>query len=265
MLMPAYYSVVQYVPDPVTDERINVGVIVFGDGHVASRFVDNWQRVRTFGGENIGFLRKFANEADQMTEAEIRKIAREWYHSVRLTEPAGSLLGRDDLLNDISSRYLRDWSPAQRTYRTRRQAVVLATNAVTVAVERACGEQAKGLIRNDYRLRGRTGKHPFDVTAVNGEPYFAARALSFEGSTESTSLLHAIESTNYALEDVRDNGLPLAVVTLPPRHLVLDTYQEAVESFRDKGADVVEEGDIKDWAGTMAKLVRDRRVGQSPG
>ena len=31
--MSSYYSVVRYVPDPVADERINVGVVVFGSDY----------------------------------------------------------------------------------------------------------------------------------------------------------------------------------------------------------------------------------------
>src|SRR5579885_3191655 len=40
--MASFYTVVQYVPDPVADERINAGVIVFSRDRVAARFVKNW-------------------------------------------------------------------------------------------------------------------------------------------------------------------------------------------------------------------------------
>ncbi|HQU44959.1 MAG TPA: DUF3037 domain-containing protein [Pirellulales bacterium] len=38
--MASFYSVVQYVPDAVRDERINIGVLTFGDGRVRHLFVD---------------------------------------------------------------------------------------------------------------------------------------------------------------------------------------------------------------------------------
>jgi hypothetical protein len=45
--MPARYSVIQYLPDPATDERINFGVLAFGDGdHLYARFVRNWSFLR---------------------------------------------------------------------------------------------------------------------------------------------------------------------------------------------------------------------------
>ena len=44
--MTSYYSVVQYVPNPMSGERVNVGVIAF-DGHaVRTRFLRNWTRAR---------------------------------------------------------------------------------------------------------------------------------------------------------------------------------------------------------------------------
>jgi hypothetical protein len=36
--MVCYYTIVQYYPDPIADERINIGVMVFGDDQVRSRF-----------------------------------------------------------------------------------------------------------------------------------------------------------------------------------------------------------------------------------
>jgi Protein of unknown function (DUF3037) len=65
--MPGYYSVVQYLPDPVTDERVNIGVITYGDGGIRCRFLRTWTRVRMFGGEDVSFLREFAAGVTQAT------------------------------------------------------------------------------------------------------------------------------------------------------------------------------------------------------
>jgi hypothetical protein len=90
--MAAFYTVVPYVPDPVRDERLNIGVLVFGDGQVRSRFVDNWHRVRNFGEERIDFLRSFARSADRLTEEEVRRVARTWHSSIRPGEGFPTLL-----------------------------------------------------------------------------------------------------------------------------------------------------------------------------
>ncbi len=55
--MASFYTVVQYVPDPVTDERVNIGVIVAAEDTVQSRFLSNWRRVKQFGGTLESWLR----------------------------------------------------------------------------------------------------------------------------------------------------------------------------------------------------------------
>src|SRR5215210_4704143 len=109
--MPVYYTVVQYLPDPVTDERINVGVIVFGDGQVRSHFLHDWRRVRQFGAEDIGFLLDFADRVKQatgsqlpltddypsqpITEELLANIAGTWINSIQLTPARASLVARE--------------------------------------------------------------------------------------------------------------------------------------------------------------------------
>ena len=43
-------SIIQYVPDAVTNERINIGVLVLHEGRVKSLFLHNWNRVKQFAG-----------------------------------------------------------------------------------------------------------------------------------------------------------------------------------------------------------------------
>jgi hypothetical protein len=254
--MPAFYSVIQYVPDPVRDERLNVGVIVFGDGRVRSRFLDTWHRARTFGEENIEFLRSFARHADRLTEDKVREIAGSWHSSIQITTPAGSLLTAEDLLVDTASRYLRD-SPSQaREYRTRQQAVSITRAAVRNAVTDQLGVKAARLVKNNLPIAGPRGEHEFDVGGRNGRFYFAARALSFEGARRS-DLLRQIESTEFAIKDVRrdEEDLPLAVVVLPPQTDDDDLFQRATENFKQLRADVVEERNLPQWAEDMASLL----------
>ena len=60
--MAAFYSVIQFVPDPVADERINAGVVVFDGEKVRAHFIDNWGRLQRFGNKDVGFLKQFARE-----------------------------------------------------------------------------------------------------------------------------------------------------------------------------------------------------------
>ncbi|WP_082803678.1 MULTISPECIES: DUF3037 domain-containing protein [unclassified Anabaena] len=125
--MASKYSVIQYVPDPVADERINIGVVAFNHNTVRVRFVKNWDRVRDFSWQNIQFLKDFAHDMeheakkgllfsdDQFSglsyEERILKIARGWINTIQFTEPRGSLNTVDELLEDISSIYLHERNP----------------------------------------------------------------------------------------------------------------------------------------------------------
>jgi len=122
--MASFFTVVQYVPDPVADERVNVGVIVFGQDKLRAQFVHNWARVQRFGGErDLSYLRDFSRDVlheatgtlpiESVTGArafvteQLQRMAREWTDSIRFTEPRPSLQDPDALLNDMTKRMLR--------------------------------------------------------------------------------------------------------------------------------------------------------------
>lgn len=88
--MVSYYTVVQYYPDPIADERINIGVMAFGDGRVRSRFIQDWRRVEQFGGEDISFLHDFARRAEAWEETTLR-------------EPLYSTREPDELLDEMAA------------------------------------------------------------------------------------------------------------------------------------------------------------------
>ena len=132
----------------------------------------------------------------------------------------------------------------------------MTRNSVRNAVEELLGREARRLVKNDLPIPGPNGDHEFDVGAGNGRPYFAARALSFEGGREG-SLLRQIESTAWAIEDVKkaEEDLPLAVVVLPPKEDHAGVFGQAVRAFQKLQADVIEESQVTEWAASMAKLV----------
>ncbi|WP_085940253.1 DUF3037 domain-containing protein [Anabaena sp. PCC 7108] len=131
--MASRYSIIQYVPDPITDERINIGVIAFDKQNIRIRFLKNWlswKRVQIFGMEDIKFLKDFAHRMeknvkegylfseDNLNEVpyqeRILKIAQEWINSIQITEPRGSLDSVDNLLEDIANTYLREIKPPSK-------------------------------------------------------------------------------------------------------------------------------------------------------
>jgi len=122
-----YYTIIQYVPDPVIDERINIGVIVVDGDRLICRFVSDWRRVRAFGGEDITFLQEFARQIERDTarnsesrrtrsgssdqpgfdEHRLLQMANRWINSIQFTEPRASLLDADVLLEEVARRFLK--------------------------------------------------------------------------------------------------------------------------------------------------------------
>ena len=112
--MTARYTVVQYVPDPMAGERINFGVITWDDEAICSRFVTDWRHVRSFGKEDIGFLRDFVDavagatskqlglpaigETEELDSSRLEKMIGTWGYSIQFAEPRGSTKNAEALL-----------------------------------------------------------------------------------------------------------------------------------------------------------------------
>ncbi|MBW4622363.1 MAG: DUF3037 domain-containing protein [Cyanosarcina radialis HA8281-LM2] len=121
--MGSKYSVIQYVPNPVANERINIGVLTFNEHEVRVQFLKNWERVRQFGTEDIEFIQNFEHQMSQAVAAglmlpgdnrdepfpeRLNRLTRDWLNSIQFTLPRGSLEDVENLLQDIISTYLTE-------------------------------------------------------------------------------------------------------------------------------------------------------------
>src|SRR5271169_1868335 len=108
--MASYFSQIQYVPDPITGERINVGIVTVDSAGSKFQFVQDWRRAAAFGGgEDVGFLREFAEEAlktgenwlslDKLGSASIAaKTLSRWHNKIQFSDPLPSVKNGDELL-----------------------------------------------------------------------------------------------------------------------------------------------------------------------
>jgi hypothetical protein len=254
--MASFYSVVQYVPDAVREERVNIGVVVFGAGRVRSLFVQRFGRVRQFAGKDVSFLKDVAAEAKHWDEKTIRHLASHWTGSVQLTAPSASLLSTDDLLHDVARRYLVEQAAAERGYRVKSDAVRLVRRRVREKLVDRLGAAGRALLKDrDYPLRGEHMAYEFDISVGNGEPLFAAQGLSFEVPSART-LDKDISATAWLVEDVKrvNKDFPIGVVVLPPAE-DNETFQKAKNIFQELRAEVVSEHDLSGWAEKMVNRI----------
>ncbi len=268
---PSFYTVIQYVPDLVADERVNVGVLVFQGDLIRSRFLRSWKRIQVFGGEDITFLRDLAQRvkkwsSDELTlpgiepslglnEEALMRLTAEWRNTMQFTPPRGSILPPDELLTDVASRFLREPVRQKPRFRDRPTAAKLAATKLRYALQARLGEQAKVMLKRNFRIEGALDDHLFDVTVMNGEIRLAAQALSFEGP-HTPALEREVKASAWAVDDIRKRrrDLELAVVALPPR-TKSKTYDHAAHVIRELGATFVAEQETDDWANHVAELV----------
>jgi hypothetical protein len=127
--MASYYSIIQYVPNPIANERINVGVLTFDEEELKVKFLKNWKRVENFCMGDITFLRDFESQMqkavsqgllfpgdsllDQPRQERLQRVSENWMNSIQFTEPNFSLKPVDKLLEDSIKKYLIEPVPSR--------------------------------------------------------------------------------------------------------------------------------------------------------
>lgn len=267
--MASRYSVIQYVPNPIAGERINVGVVVYSADSVRVRFVNNWERVRHFGMENIEFLKNFAcqmedeaevgllfpeDQSEMANHEKILRIAKGWINSIQFTEPRGSLSNVDELLDDVTSTYLREQDleliPKVKV-RDRQAAAKIIRRKTREVLMQKFGERTGEFLKKDYGVKGISTNNKFDVVVANGRPYFAAHGISFEVDIPDTLK----DAVSWKISDVKKHlpSFPLAILMLPPKseqnnyNQIEKRYKQTMEAYKILGAEIIQEDSVERW------------------
>ena len=261
--MISKYSVVHYLPNPLSGEKINIGVIAWTEGRVAARFIQDWRRVRSFGREDIGFLQEFIKKMEGATTnnpklptldeniinpAQLESMIGSWAHSIEFSEPRSSLKPIDEVLREVAPIYLREAPQRAPRLRDHRHAAGLIFQNVFDVLRERRVQGAENLIKKHHSISGKFDNHPFDVVVAKVHPFLAAQGLSFESSPQT--LEKEVDSTAWAIDDVRKihRKLPVAVFLLPPKHRST-TFERAQRIFTGLNASVfLSEQQVSRWA-----------------
>ena len=286
--MPSFYSVVQCVPDPFADERINIGVVVFGDGRIRSRFLHRWDRVERVAGKEIAdfaesFARRFVQasaasqegEAQQpltgaaagvrINEARLRRIIGESANSVQFTPIEPSTRDPDHLLEEIAGLALREEVERAPRLRNRRHARSLAVAVLRSALAERFDLLAAGdLVKERHRIAGRiVPVHIVDAAVTNGRVYDVAEAFSFEVA-DTEALEEEIYRALLGFEDIRAIDPQVArldIVALRPRPELARRAEverlltDVAAACKRGGASLITDDEAEDWARDVAALV----------
>jgi hypothetical protein len=263
--MASFYTVIQFVPDPVADERINAGVIVFDGERVRTHFTENWGRLQRFGNKDVGFLKQFARELTErcrdgllggrVTEEAIREMAKTWKSSIQLTPPRGSLLDLEALLRDAEDRFLAHDSRASTRPFTRHHMKKFAIEAALLAFVQKGGPEARRLVKRDFSIAGEVEDHPFSLAIANGRPLVAAEVFSFVG-TDQKAQDKDVRAMAWAFGDVRKrhSNLTLAALVLRGEEPT-PAFDDAQKIFGSLGVEVVPKDSVDVWADGVADRV----------
>jgi len=276
--MTTRYTVVQYYPNPLSGERINVGLIVWGQGRIACRFVRDWQRVRAFGHEDTKFIRDFARSIEgaastmpelpgvldnKINQAELEKIIGTWINSIQFSEPRSSLLPFEKLMDEIASTFLRETKRQHNRGRDRRVAASIAAQSISSVLQQKYFEvDVDQLVKRNHPIKGKFDQHEFDVAVANGKPFLAVQALSFEIGDRHV-LQREVDATAWAIDDVksRQKEISLAVIALPPLKGKGDNtemFERAQRIFNGLKAPIKRENELDQWAKkAVNKIPRD--------
>lgn len=267
--MASRYSVIQYVPNPISDEKINLGVLVFDENDVRVHFLGSWKRIRCFAAtEEINFLKNFTynmqkavksgllfpgdSKSDIPNHERLLKASLNWQNSIQLTHPRGSLSDIDKLLEEMVSIYLLEPPEKVNRLRDRQAAAQITTSSIRDVFKKKYGkDKAQDFVKTSFPLTGGHKQHKFDVAIANGNPYLAAHGISFEVHTPETTQ----DSVAFMIVDVKSKlpDFPLAVVALPPTRKSPDfnrlksSYDRMTSTYKDLGAMVVSEDNIEPW------------------
>lgn len=260
--MGTQYTIVQFVPDPIADERLNVGLIAWHGNEVYADFLRDWRRVQKLAGKDVTTVREFARDFSyevtgqmqlskdhSITPELIRDIQQDWKHQIQFSDIRGSLENDPrELINKLRDYFLHEPSMPKRAKNIGRlQAAHTAYQiALDAATERA-PERATQYVRRNVAIEGRHETHQFDIAFANGNVIAGIDALSFQVAPETAENQFNRIVTN--LHDIRAEHpqLSLAVYVVPPRKWSA-MYDNKIEYIQDFEATVLKDSNLRDWA-----------------
>ena len=110
--MGSKYGVIQFMPDVVSEEVINIGLVAFDEHEnlYDVMFLTKWDRVRTFATYEPILLLDFVREClanRPALEIRIRQVMKR-FGTIRITPLRSSTLAPEKILDDIAPLFLKN-------------------------------------------------------------------------------------------------------------------------------------------------------------
>lgn len=255
--MASYFAVIRFIPNAVTDEAINVGVLLASGAHIEIHALQDWARVKAFAGASWRDVRRLVDDMSEDPAAflgiesvdsvhDLRQRLSEWTRAVQFSDVHASLASVNELAAEIPEMILGrgevELSPSGR------RATVLRAmhHAVVSAYELRFSRKPRGIIRKGATVPGQKAQHKVDLGVVNGHFYAGAFALSF-ATSQSERQWRDTDAVAFAIEDMMVPREALAVVLDPPIERS-EPYERAQDLFARLKVSTVGLDRISEWA-----------------
>jgi len=268
---------VRYVPDPIRDERLNVGVVLIVDGAVHARLLKPSQasrlkRIR--GGGDFRFLGTIEREINRAVgggqlqlgskspdwnQAAVERAVREWAGTIQFSEIRGGVTDTEvELLDSLFDRYVV--VPRQVPVRSDRHTLRsrVGRSLRRILAETHPRRDPTKWVKRDHYVRGKVEEHQFDYVVGNGKPIHLVQTFSFDVSTREM-LRTELDAAAWAITDLRRLiRVPVSVVTVGDRQRELTEIARSV--FPSVGADFVGGSEYDAWEARIAKRLASARA-----
>lgn len=265
--MGSKFIVIQFVPDPVADERLNAGVIAFDESIIRVKFTGNWSRLKKFSSADLDFFKEFARDlearveplctANPLTHAELDFMVRKWCSLIQFTPPRGSLLAVDDLLAYAFKRFMTSETAGQKRSNLRSALKQHAKSALKKSIDLHCGVHGTLKTPKSISVEGELASYDFQVGIVNARPRLVAEAFSFADG-QHANLAREIRATAWAFNDIRRHsgqGTPRLSVLVDKRDESLAEFTQARHFFESLNVEMIDDNQIEDWADDVVKEI----------
>ncbi len=261
--MISRYTVVQYVPNPLADERINIGVIAWDETGMTAEFLSHWKRVQSFGHEDISYVREFVGRATAalnrstppdmfknvsvLDVPQLEKMIGTWHHSIQFTSPRTSVKTPEALIADVGPMFLPAPAGDHYTPRSRRTAAKIAAKRLQTAIAQRDPRYVSKILKTNLSLKGACSSHEIPVALANGHLITGVETLSFEIKEQKTLELE-FNSVCWTCADVKKkySDANMAVFALEPKRKS-ELFEKAGKVLRKLDVALITEGSLGAW------------------
>lgn len=264
------YTVSRFVPDPIRNEPVNIGVIVVDaeTGETARRFMRSLRGLRTrCPGADLKSLEEMVGSfqvADMPGGADdLERLARRHTNLLQFTPPrAVAAPTLEDSLQRAFEAYIGEDEAQGREARPRTRLLEEIDAALS-----GCNVAAEA-VKKRPRFAGRRGRFTPDRGIFGGGWTLALHAISF-GARTTTGVASALSAAKVLAVDfedarVKNDALECTVVAEPPpdgARVGIESYRQAEGHLKDRGCKMIRPGGIKACAKQIGRRLGllDRR------